>query len=234
MYQVINQLIDALNNVIKAAEVSASGSGSSSIVNNIVNQFLSSFDSDSNDTESLIPGPSGRNGVDGVNGIDGKIGPPGIDAEEPDLPYIIPGPKGDRNKVVQTIGPTNYSTQTTSSSNAFADTGLTATITPTSTSNKVRVTVLIGGCAKYTGDTYLGLRLLRDAVLLTTFETSAGQTGSVARNHFGTCGVIYLDSPASVGALVYKVQFQSGANIATVAVQQDSGVSSIMLEEVIP
>ena len=94
MYQVINQLIDALNNIIKAAEVSASSSGSGNIINNIVNQFLSSFDSDSNnDTESLIPGPSGRNGVDGINGIDGKIGPPGIDAEE-ELPYIIPGPPG--------------------------------------------------------------------------------------------------------------------------------------------
>jgi hypothetical protein len=46
--------------------------------------------------DSFIPGPQGIQGISGVNGIIGKdgIGIPGLDAEEPELVMMIPGPIG--------------------------------------------------------------------------------------------------------------------------------------------
>ena len=46
--------------------------------------------------DNFISGPQGIQGIPGVNGIIGKdgIGIPGLDAEEPEYPHMIPGPIG--------------------------------------------------------------------------------------------------------------------------------------------
>ena len=55
------------------------------------------------------------------------------------LSWITPG----GGKILQVVNAT-YSTQTTSSSSTYADTGLSASITPSSSSSKVLVIVQIG------------------------------------------------------------------------------------------
>ena len=67
--------------------------------------------------------------------------------------------------VLQVVNAT-YSTATTSSSSAYADTGLTATITPKFSTSKVLVIINQNGLTKYASDTALSLQLLKNGTLL--------------------------------------------------------------------
>lgn len=136
------------------------------------------------------------------------------------------------SKVVQIVT-ASYSTQTTSSSSAYADTGLTCTITPTSASNKVLVVVSQSGIFK-TNDTSMNIKLLRAGSDILVFGKQAGYTGSAASNNAGSSAAVYLDSPATTSATIYKTQFASDANIATVQIQVNSSISTIALLEVTP
>ena len=109
-------------------------------------------------------------------------------------------------------------TQVTANSTTMVDTGLTATITPSSTSSKILVIVQQTGCGKDTNDTTLQLRLMRGATELFEFESSGGWTGAANRNFIGTCGTSYLDAPATASAVTYKTQqasFNGGSNVYT-------------------
>ena len=134
-------------------------------------------------------------------------------------------------RVLQVVAAT-YNTETSSSSSTFADTGLTATITPSSTSSKILAIVNQTGCFKDTNHTYLGLRLMRGATELAFFESFGGYTNSNAANAFGACSTIILDSPATTSATTYKTQFNSRLNLARTLVQTDSARSSIVLMEI--
>ena len=122
-------------------------------------------------------------------------------------------------------------TSVSSSTNTLVDTGLTATITPTSTSSKVLVCVMQNGCKKATNNTAVRLVVLRGASIVVTLATVGGDTGSTATNNFGTIAGMYLDSPATTSATTYKTQFSSVASTASVTVQ-DQGNSQIILLEV--
>jgi hypothetical protein len=125
-----------------------------------------------------------------------------------------------------------YGTQASSSSSAYADTGLTASITPTSSSNKVLVLVHQAGCGKDTGNTSINLKLLRGATLVAQMASQDAFTGDTSANFIGGISGAYLDSPATTSSTTYKTQYASAANIASAYVQNNSGVSSIALLEV--
>ena len=134
-------------------------------------------------------------------------------------------------KVLQVVSAT-YATQTSSSSSTYADTGLTATITPTLATSKVLVLLSQNGVTKPSGDTYLRLKLFRGATEIAYVSNSVGETASNATNGAATVGINYLDSPATTSATTYKTQFASGANIASLRVQDGSSLSSIVLLEI--
>jgi hypothetical protein len=138
-----------------------------------------------------------------------------------------------QDKVVQIVNAT-YSTETSSSSATYADTGLTATITPTSASNKVLVIVFQTGLYKNGTDTYGKLKLKRGASDISTFETRYGSNGGTAVNGVGASGCVYLDSPATTSATTYKTQFANNAGSGLVFVQIDNSMSTILLVEVTP
>lgn len=120
-----------------------------------------------------------------------------------------------------------YSTQTSTSSNVFADTGITATITPKFTTSKILVMVAITGVAKTTNNTYGYFQLLRSATVLAQIERLAGYNNSSSDIGIGTCGIDYLDSPATTSATTYKVQFSSRNNNAAIFIcATDGGASS--------
>lgn len=143
-------------------------------------------------------------------------------------------PAGGGGKVLQVVQAT-YSTSTNSSSATYADTGLTATITPTLNTSKVLVLMNQAGCGKNSGNdgTGLNIKLFRGATLL------AGQYDQVFDNaagtyvRIGTIALEILDSPATTSATTYKTQFMNGSGgSGTVTVQQASSVSSITLLEI--
>ena len=135
------------------------------------------------------------------------------------------------SKVLQVVS-ANYATQTSSSSSTYADTGLTASITPSSASNKILVLANVAGVFKFTTDTGCSLKLLRGATDLIVFAEEAGYTGTTGTNLVGTQSCSYLDSPATTSATTYKVQFKSASNSATVRVQAISATSTIVLMEI--
>jgi hypothetical protein len=141
-------------------------------------------------------------------------------------------PAGGGGKVLQVVNAT-YATEFTSSSSTFADTGLTATITPSSASSKVLVLVSANGIGKNFVDTAFGGRVLRGATSIIGFEGGGGNTGSTARNIVGGTSVSYLDTPATTSATTYKVQGQSTDNAATAYMNwRGYGASTITLLEI--
>jgi hypothetical protein len=139
------------------------------------------------------------------------------------------GGGGGGGKVLQVVAAT-YSTQVTSNSSTYADTGLTATITPTLSTSKILVLLAQNGCLKLTNDTSLGLKLFRGATQI--WNGAGGETGTTSRIDFGSIAANYLDSPATTSATTYKTQFNSGANNAETRVQYGSAMSTIVLLEI--
>jgi len=139
------------------------------------------------------------------------------------------------SKVVQIINAT-YATETTNSTTTYADTGLTATITPTSASNKVLVYVFQNGVAKTASNanSAVGIRLMRGATEILVFSSFSGLTSSAVGNNVGTVGCGYLDSPATTSATTYKTQFKQYVAASAAVVQETAISSSIVLMEVTP
>lgn len=140
-------------------------------------------------------------------------------------------------KVLQVVNAT-YSTQATTSSSTYADTGLTATITPTSTASKILVFANISGCGKAptSMNGAMELRVLRGAsTSIIEFEKYFGYSGTVYELNAGTCATNYLDSPATTSATTYKVQFKNsgvGGGVGTYYIHTGSSVSTITLMEI--
>lgn len=133
--------------------------------------------------------------------------------------------------VLQVVQAT-YATETSSSSSTYADTGLTASITPTSSTSKILVLVSQNGVDKRTGNTYIGIKLLRSGSDIAAMSVVAAATGDTSINNIGTVSINYLDSPATTSSVTYKTQFSSLANIAVSYVQKDNAVSTITLMEI--
>jgi len=137
-------------------------------------------------------------------------------------------------KILQVIS-AELDTQAISSTSTYADTGLTATITPTSATSTILV---ISNCAigKDTGNTGVSLRLLRGATTIKEFAKRSASDGGSGENFVGTFSHSYIDSPATTSATTYKVQFASYNNTARVYVSSDFGgvkeKSTILLMEI--
>ena len=101
-----------------------------------------------------------------------------------------------------------YSTQTSTTSSTYSDTGLTASITPNSSSSKILVFVDLN-VYKDTSNTSMGLKLVRNSTDLYTIDTFAAYTNSTGAIGVGSVSSNYLDSPATTSSTTYKVQFKS-------------------------
>jgi len=134
-------------------------------------------------------------------------------------------------RVLQVVQGT-YGTETSTSTTTYIDTGLTASITPSSSSSKVLVLVSQNGIQKRTNNTFIGIQLQRNNSSIAQMATTAAATGDTSINDVGTVSIDYLDSPATTSSTTYKTQFNSGSNNAIAYVQKDSGLSTITLMEI--
>ena len=134
-----------------------------------------------------------------------------------------------RGKVLQVVG-ASTSTQVGVTANSYTDTGLTADITPASTSNKVLV-LIHQSIGKTAANTWTDIKLLRGSTQIGLFA-SVAYTGEATANYIGTTGCSFLDTPSSTSSLTYKTQFRNVAAAGTVNAQVDSGLSSITLMEI--
>jgi hypothetical protein len=145
---------------------------------------------------------------------------------------VIPKAALPTGSILQVVNAT-YTTNVTTSSSTYTDTGLTATITPLFSTSKILVIVSQNGNLKGgANNTRTGLQLFRNASSLTTWELFANWTNTATLNAVGTSGFEYLDSPATTSATTYKTQFNSQDNVASVSVQAGSAMSTITLMEI--
>jgi len=115
------------------------------------------------------------------------------------------------NGTVLQIVYASYATDTANASTTYADTGLTATITPKSTSSKILVLASIPVLKESANaGNAVNLRLFRASTQLR--QTELNVYTATALQLRGIFSDIYLDSPASTSALIYKYQFANYFN----------------------
>tara|TARA_R100000773_G_C4190297_1_gene96460 strand:- start:232 stop:702 length:471 start_codon:yes stop_codon:yes gene_type:complete len=143
-------------------------------------------------------------------------------------------PSGAVLQVVQTVKTDDFST----SSSSFVDiTGLSAVITPLSTSSKVLVDVRIGGYDVTSASTVF-FNIVRGSTTLSTGTAGTGTacTFAVTANadRGENAGMLLLDSPSTTSATTYKVQTKTGG--INVDINKRSGlhsnISTITLTEI--
>jgi hypothetical protein len=156
-------------------------------------------------------------------------------AETTGLKWAAPAGGG---KVLQVIyGDTT--TATTVASTSYADTGLSASITPASASNKVLVLVSQYAWAyrESSSDVGASIKLLRSST--TVYDPGSaymnyqnGASGTQVQGQMMT--IMYLDSPSTTSATTYKTQGAAAesSNNGQVQFQRSSTRSSIILMEI--
>jgi len=133
-------------------------------------------------------------------------------------------------KILQVVYGVDTSS-TSSDSNTFIDTGLTASITPADADNKILVLVSHNGCGKVTNNTRLHTKLLRDSTSIAV-ESSQAYTADTGTIYTGSSSWSVLDDPQTDSEIVYKTQMMSQGNNGTVYVGLNSSTSTIVLLEV--
>lgn len=136
-------------------------------------------------------------------------------------------PSGTILQVVSNI----YSTQTSTTSSSYSDTGLSASITPLSSTSKILILITQAAVSVASGNGQVALKLLRGSTDLYTWETSFLYMAGLANDRIAATSFNYIDSPATTSSTTYKTQFNA-TNSITSYVQRSSGVSSMVLLEI--
>jgi hypothetical protein len=138
--------------------------------------------------------------------------------------------------VLQVVNAT-YSTLTSTTSSTYADTGLSASITPTSSSNKILVLISLNGMSKQgsSSSNSIDLQLVRNSTSIVQIDGLLGYTSNLAVQSGVSSSLNYLDSPATTSSTTYKIQFASDQNVATVYINANNArgaTSTITLLEI--
>jgi hypothetical protein len=151
--------------------------------------------------------------------------------------------------VVQVVSSTKTDTFSTSNT-AYTATGLSASITPSSTSSKVLV--VINAQVGFTSNGYGALQLFRDGSVVTgsigdaagsRLRSSSGNTiYSNGTLNVDSMTITYLDSPSSSSSITYELYMRRGGESATLYLNRSGsdadnenhvrGASSITLMEI--
>ena len=118
------------------------------------------------------------------------------------------------------------------STTTMADTNLTATITPKSSSSKILV-VVHQTFSKSDGhvNNAVTAQIVRNSTAVHTFAVATCYTGTLAAQ-IQTVSAMYLDSPATTSATTYKTQFANFQANASVAANTNNTPATITLMEI--
>lgn len=145
------------------------------------------------------------------------------------------GTAGGGGKVLQVVSAT-YSTQYTTTSSSYQDTGLSASITPSASTSKVLVLASNNfGITRTGDDAYYAFQVLRGATVIYQGNANEGfaeaNQSSNLRQFWNTDSISYLDSPATTSSTTYKFTIRSvGGGTAYAQYNNNSGPSIILLE----
>ena len=130
------------------------------------------------------------------------------------------------SQVVQAVNSTLAST----TSSSYSDTGLTASITPTSTSSKILINIS-AGLGNTSASKNNNVIIVRDSTTIEEYSRVSFSGGGHAnvQNSF-----VFLDSPSTTSAITYKLQYKTDSG--TLRFNDNSGgspASTITLMEVL-
>jgi hypothetical protein len=136
--------------------------------------------------------------------------------------------------VLQVVSASTTTAQTTTST-SYVDTGLSVTITPSSTSSKVKIEFAFT-CIHIAANVTAGcsFRIMRDSTSLYTplanhaFYAAGGLGGSTYRPYMDMA----LDSPSTTSAITYKVQVAGYSSNAVVLNYSSKFKATIMATEI--
>ena len=145
----------------------------------------------------------------------------------------IQGQTSGTDRYVVQVVEGSITSRISTTSTSLTTTGLEATITPSSTSNKILISVALNGVLSPETD-YVVFHIYKDDANHHSISTNVGQNGesdSSSVVHF------YLDSPSTTSATKYTVYYRSG-NGGTIQVNNygiggdGSTRSTILLQEI--
>jgi len=119
-----------------------------------------------------------------------------------------------------------FSTQTDISSTSYADSGLSVSITPTSSSSKILVITNVHGFINGTG--FIGLNIVRGSTQI----AEASKAVSFSDNSGDMSVLTKLDSPSTASSTTYKVQMKVSTATGTLRINQQDGGSRITVMEI--
>ena len=147
------------------------------------------------------------------------------------LPANVIGAGG----ILQVVSAT-YSTSVAIASISYTDTGLQASITPTSSSSKILILVNQAGALRRdsTGEQSGFANLVRGATQITQIISIQRMTGSSNQYAPYFNGIVFLDSPATTSSTTYKTQGRvaNTDETGTIYFQVNSLTSTITLLEI--
>lgn len=114
-------------------------------------------------------------------------------------------------KVLQVVSTTKTDTFSSSIEDAWTDiTGMSVSITPTSSSSRILVMVMV---TYNTTNNYIrGIRLVRGSTPIAIADADTGFEGTIAQSlgddfTTDTMPIIHLDSPSTTSSTTYKIQY---------------------------
>jgi hypothetical protein len=156
-----------------------------------------------------------------------------------DTVNIASGATAGFGKVAQVIQG-SHSTEVQNTTSTYADTGLTATITPSSTSSKILIFTNQAVRILEAGNTGGGsVRLLRDSTVIAggdelfEFFLQVADSGTTSMNKRGRINLNFLDSPSTTSAITYKTQAARQAGSTEIFTQPNDIESRIILMEIL-
>jgi hypothetical protein len=117
------------------------------------------------------------------------------------------------------------------SSTSYVDTGLSATITPSSASSKVLALANVPDAHNNVSANLLYLNLVRQSTQIIEFVAHGDYIGSGTSIVTYGGSTSYLDSPNTTSAITYKVQFKVG-NGGSQSLFLNAGTGTIVLMEI--
>jgi hypothetical protein len=125
-------------------------------------------------------------------------------------------------------------TPATNNTNVMADTGVTVTITPSSSSSKILIFVSQNGGYKSGANSGSAVtcKLLRGGTDISFFGVEVGFNGVAEELILASMSTMVLDVPATTSAITYKTQFANRVNAAGVQVQLNAALSTIIACEI--
>jgi hypothetical protein len=135
-------------------------------------------------------------------------------------------------RVLQVVSATT-STDTSTTGTTYIDSGLTASITPSSASNKIliMITAPVYMSSASAAENSISYKLVRSGTDILTYGSYPFDI-NVALGLTAVMPLIYQDSPSTTSSTTYKIQFASKTSGRTAGMQTNNQTSTITLMEI--